>query len=632
MRSTPSSVHAGRWIRRFRPLAAGLALLGIVAPGTPAHEGEIHDPCEADLDGDGVVGPKDFFVHLRPCLGADLTARPECLPADLDLDGRVGPSDFFSLFLPELGRSDCPVACRVPEFAGTFEAIQERIFEGRGCTNDLCHGAAARAGLDLRRAASYAALLEVPSSGSPYARVEPAAPRKSSLYLKLLEAAEPGTTDVGGAPMPLGGAPLPPELLETVRLWIESAAPATGTVPGTEQLLGACLPDPLPISIAPLPPPAPGEGVHLEMPAVHLAPRSETEVCFATWHDWSDEVPARFVDPTGRFFYSAGNQTRQDPHSHHLVILDSGLGEEFLDDPSFGRWTCSGGPAPGADCDPRIEAACGEGGICRSEVRPNVACIGYGPPGGSTAAQARAALGGAGNGQSSLELSQGLYRKIPLRTLVYWNAHAFNLTALPHDLRAYLNILFTDDTRYEVEQFFDAAHIYAAAGQPPFTRQTYCRTHVFAEGARVIRLSSHQHERGEAFWVLDERGERIYESTTYSDPVVKSFDPPLRFDSPDPSDRTFTFCGIFNNGVAPDGSPDPETVRRRSRTPPNAFPCQPTACAEGRVGAACAGVGDDATCDSTPGAGDGFCDACPITAGVSTQDEMFILTGWQYFE
>ena len=40
----------------------------------------------------------------------------------------------------------------------------------------------------------------------------------------------------------------------------------------------------------------------------------------------------------------------------------------------------------------------------------------------------------------------------------------------------------------------------------------------------------------------------------------------------------------------------------------------------GKVGAACNGANDDATCDSSPGAGDGDCDACRITGGESTQN------------
>ena len=51
--------------------------------------------------------------------------------------------------------------------------------------------------------------------------------------------------------------------------------------------------------------------------------------------------------------------------------------------------------------------------------------------------------------------------------------------------------------------------------------------------------------------------------------------------------------------------------------------CEPVACAEGRVGAPCDGAGDDARCDTSAGAGDGRCDACPITGGFGSENEMF---------
>ena len=49
-----------------------------------------------------------------------------------------------------------------------------------------------------------------------------------------------------------------------------------------------------------------------------------------------------------------------------------------------------------------------------------------------------------------------------------------------------------------------------------------------------------------------------------------------------------------------------------------------------RVGEPCAGPGDHTSCDTAPGAADGLCDACPIAAGVTTENEMFILQGWFY--
>ncbi|MFQ5515771.1 MAG: myxococcus cysteine-rich repeat containing protein [Myxococcota bacterium] len=561
-------------------------------------------------------------------------SRPNACPASLCGNGIVElgeACDDGNLVADDGCSASCQLSdCTGPQFDSTFAAIQELIFDGQGCTNSICHGAdPGQGGLNLSQGVSYSRLLDVPATGSSYRRIQPAKPRESALYLKLLKAVDPNATDIAGDAMPTGLPPIPANLLEALRLWIEGAAPEASTVVGTESLLGGCFPDPVPVSILPLEPPDPNVGVHLEMPAVHLDPQSETEVCFAAYYDFSAVVPDRFKDPNGKFFYSNGDITRQDPHSHHLVILDSGLRAADVHDPSYGAWTCSGGPRDGLGCDPLVLDDCGEGGLCHAEIVTNTACIGYGPPGGSFAGEARAAIGGAGNGQASLDLAPGQFRKIPLKMIIYWNAHAFNLTGLPHELKAYLNLFFTDDAREEVEQFFDFRHIYVAAGQPPYTRRTYCRNHTFAQGTRVIQLSSHQHERGEAFWINDPDGNTIYESFTYGDPLVKVYSPPLAFDDPDPARRTIEFCGTFSNGLDPDGSPNPDKVRRLSFTPPNAFPCQPTACTQGRVAAACGGPSDHVTCDSSPGAGDGLCDACAITAGVSTQDEMFVLTGWK---
>ncbi|MFM7735479.1 MAG: hypothetical protein ACKPBU_05790, partial [Alphaproteobacteria bacterium] len=139
------------------------------------------------------------------------------------------------------------------------------------------------------------------------------------------------------------------------------------------------------------------------------------------------------------------------------------------------------------------------------------------------------------------------------------------------------------------------------------------------------------------FWITLPDGTQIFENTIYNDPTKQVFDPPLEFDSPDPAQRTLDYCALFNNGVAEDGSPDPEAVTRASRVPESAYlagigPCKPIACVSGRIGAACNGVGDDRTCDSAPGANDGFCDACAITGGESTENEMFILIGQAYVD
>jgi hypothetical protein len=51
------------------------------------------------------------------------------------------------------------------------------------------------------------------------------------------------------------------------------------------------------------------------------------------------------------------------------------------------------------------------------------------------------------------------------------------------------------------------------------------------------------------------------------------------------------------------------------------------ACVAGNIGAPCNGVDDDVSCDSALGAEDGWCDACAITDGITSDDEMFIILG-----
>ena len=528
----------------------------------------------------------------------------------------------------------CTSFCATGECVGdsydsTFEAIQTLVFEQNGCNSMLCHGATpGQGGLELSPLVAYANMLQVPSVGSTFERIVPASPTSSSLYLKLLKTVDP-LTDIPGDGMPSGLPPIHDDLLEAVRIWILAGAPETGTVSGTETLLGGCFPDPVPISIEPLAPPDPAAGFQLEMPSTPLSAQTEIEVCYATYYDMTSVVPAQYQDPTGEFFYTNADITRQDPHSHHLVIMRSNVSEQLVNDASFGGWTCVDGPMEGSSCDPIDTGSCGTG-FCRSAIGNNIACIGYGPPGGPTAANPANGIGGAGNGQTSFELPDGVYSKVPLKGFVYWNAHAFNLTSLDHELKAYLNLLYTDNLVHEMEQFTDIHDIYIAAGQPPYTKATYCSSKTFAVGTRLFILSSHTHQRGEVFWVDDSQGTEIYRSFIYNDPVIKEFDPPLAFDSPNAADRTLTYCATYNNGVAPDGTPDPATVRKRSVTPQNAFPCNPTGCTTGNVGGACNGANDHATCDSSPGAGDGTCDACAITLGVSTEDEMFVLTGRSY--
>ena len=527
---------------------------------------------------------------------------------------------------PDPGTPSCENA---PAFDSTFAAIQKVIFEKRGCTQQVCHGSGASGGLDLSPEVAYANIFEKPSLGSRFPYVTPGDKTRSYLFQKVSAATDPGSFDIAGAPMPNGLEPLTANELEALRLWIYAGAPETGTVGGTETLLDACLPEPKPITIEPLDPPAPGEGVQFVMPQWTIEKKSEHEYCFATYYDISQQVPEEFRN--NEMFRFKGFELRQDPQSHHLILYypSENFTAEGVDlkDPSFGAWKCAGGERAGETCEPTDLAFCGTG-FCASEPKSTFACIGYGPGDGRAIP-----VGGAQQAQAYNVFRDGVFAQLPMKGVLYWNSHAFNLTNEDAIMNGRLNYLFATDQKYPVNSIFNASRIFAA-NAVPYTEQTVCGDQVLPQGARLFEVTSHTHKRGKHFTVDLPDGTRIYESFVYNDPVRQQYDPPLAFDSPDPKERTLRYCSLYNNGVKPDGSPDPEAVTRASRVPESARisfgACKPVACAAGNVGAPCKGEDDDAACDSTPGAGDGLCDACRITGGESTENEMFILIGSTY--
>jgi len=521
-------------------------------------------------------------------------------------------------------------------YDGTFAAIQDVIFERHGCTQQVCHGASASGGLELSPEVAYDRIVGVRAVGSPLNLVQVGDNDRSYLWLKLAAKTNPGSVEITGTPMPNNLPAISEDELSLVHAWIQAGAPREGTVLGTDDLVDGCLREPQPISIEPLPPPPPGTGVQFVMPPWDLPAGSEFEGCMATWYDFSDQIPAEFRDPTGELFRFGGFEVRQDPESHHLLLYFSPLnlqpGGIDVNDPSFGTWTCRGGARAGEVCAAKEKGACGDGGVCASELRPSFACVGYGPP-SSRPAQI---VGGAGQTQAHFPFPDGVFQQFPVRGVMYWNSHALNLTTSDHQMNGRVNYGFAARQEFETVRISDFSAIFKE-NNPPFTVETFCNDHVFPIGARVFHLFAHNHKHGEHFWATLPDGTQIYESFDYTDPVQQRYDPPLAFDSPDPADRTVTYCATFNNGVRDDGSFDVDLVTRASRVPVVAQEfigsCSPEACVnEGMVGQPCNGVDDDASCDSSPGAGDGFCDACRITGGESTENEMFVLFGAQYID
>ena len=618
---------------RTRRVTIPALFVGLVLCAAPRMD-SAYAQCTGDCNDDGEVTIDDLVKVVNVSLG--MMPMSECVNADAEpSDGRVAIDEVIRSVRSSLYGCDCTGETVV--FRSTFEAIQKQIFERRGCTSTICHGGPPfQAGLDLRPEVAYANLFEVPSTEVDMNLVTPGARDRSYLFMKLAAATDPSQLNgfqIVNAPMPNGLEPLTPEELEAVRLWIYNGAPETGSVPGTDELLGACLPPLKPISIEPLPPPAVDEGVQFVMPAWPLDALSEFEGCVATYYDFTEQVPDDFKDPTGKLFRWSGFEVRQDPQSHHLLLYYSPLNLEpggiDVHDPSFGTWKCASGARANEVCEPTDLAFCGDG-VCASELQPSFACIGFGP----RSTRPAEITGGAPQAQTNFLFPGGVYQQLPLKGVMYWNTHAFNVTSKDHVMNGRVNYYFAaaDQQDNQACRISDFSAIFRP-NNPPFTRETFCNDHVFPVGSRVFQIFGHNHKHGEHFWATDPNGALIYDNYSYSDPVIQIYDPPLAFDSPVRAERTVRYCATYNNGVGPDGLPDIDLVTRASRVPPVAQEfigkCEPVACVAGKLAEPCA---KDTDCDSSPGAGDGLCDACPITGGESTENEMFVLFGAQYID
>ena len=111
---------------------------------------------------------------------------------------------------------DSPTGMEDAAVAATFTQVQKQIFDLM-CVN--CHGALSQAGLDLRSPQSHSNLVNVTSSISVMVYVVPGNPDASYLIHKL-----DGRDGIIGSRKPQLGDPLPAELLELVRSWIQAGA------------------------------------------------------------------------------------------------------------------------------------------------------------------------------------------------------------------------------------------------------------------------------------------------------------------------------------------------------------------------------------------------------------------------
>ena len=81
--------------------------------------------------------------------------------------------------------------------------------------------------------------------------------------------------------------------------------------------------------------------------------------------------------------------------------------------------------------------------------------------------------GGIGGAQTPQQINpprdDGFYSEIPIRGILYWNSHAFNLTGEDHRMHVWQNYSFAKTRTFPIQQIVDTHAIYIQGGQPPFT-------------------------------------------------------------------------------------------------------------------------------------------------------------------
>jgi hypothetical protein len=198
--------------------------------------------------------------------------------------------------------------------------------------------------------------------------------------------------------------------------------------------------------------------------------------------------------PQGTFRYKF-HQTRQDPLSHHMVpILYEGTTPPSS--PKWGGFTCRGGAQEGTSCDPEVADACGADGICTSALKESIACIGYGPGDGGIGLST-AGISITQQTAEEFRFAPGVYEELPLKGMILWSSHAFNLTDEAGKLEAWLNFEFAEPEEQETPavEIFDVSAIFKA-NAPAYTTDEPCNISIFPRRTHIFELSSHMHKRG----------------------------------------------------------------------------------------------------------------------------------------
>ena len=529
------------------------------------------------------------------------------------------------------------------QFDGTFEAIQKVIFESQGCTQDVCHGSARSGGLDLTPGVGVREPLRgARRSGSAI----PA--RRAGRQATQLPLAEARGGDAAGQRRDRRRADA--ERPAAAHARTSSRRCACGSTPArprpasvhaapTQSCSTRACRRPKPITIEPLDPPAPGEGVQFVMPPCVLPARSRARGLLRDRTTTSpSRCPSEFQDPSAAVFRFDGSRAAsgpaEPPPDPQLLRRSPRRRRRTIRRSARGRAAAASATARPASRP--TSPSCGDG-LCASELEATARLHRLRPARRRASTSRRAAIARAQTAQQYVPPRDGVFAQIPMKGVALLElARVQPDRRGPRHERAPQLLRSRPTSRYPVRSHLRRVARSSRANAPPYTTQTCCNDHVAAAGRAPLRADARTRTSAASTSrsTLPD-GTQIYENFVYNDPVEQDFDPPLAFDSPDPAERTLRYCAHVQQrrrrrrlARSRDGDARRRACRERahdvgaasrSRAPRARSARRATAPTTTRRATRRRAP---ATATATPAA---------ITGGESTENEMFILIG-NYYE
>lgn len=378
-----------------------------------------------------------------------------------------------------------------PAAMASFDLIQQKILTP-SCAISGCHASEQDAdfvqhGLVLAAGVAYKNLVNVdPKNSGALAdglkRVKPFASLESLLFHKLSPVATHHSGKQYGNPMPLGGLSLSDGQIEFVRRWIEAGAPQTGSVADAALLDDKTIAN---TTFEPLPVPAAGVGVQMNIPQFDIQPNFERELFTRKMVGNNEDI------------YVNRYEMKMRNGSHHFVAYNF-RSQVLL--------------PPLNDLRDLRNADNSLNLITAFSMQNHVYLAGSQAP------------------YVNYTFPEGMALLIPAGTSLDLNSHYVNKTTATMKGEAQLNLYTVAKSSVkQVVQTLDLSN--TSLNIPANSRVTLSKTFTVTKPRQILTLTSHMHKLGEKFVIRIKGGSRdgeiVYTSTDWAHPDIVTFKTPI---------------------------------------------------------------------------------------------------------